>query len=93
MATLGTTFAGAWLSMRGGEKVDKSTPPINAKSKDEESFVKYGSPLAGNETTPELTLAQGLREEGRGEDQPRHRQEGHRELGDELALGWKKLHR
>ncbi|KAF1976423.1 hypothetical protein BU23DRAFT_551887 [Bimuria novae-zelandiae CBS 107.79] len=40
MATLGTTFAGAWLSMRGGDKSEQTTPPINAKSKEEENFVK-----------------------------------------------------
>ncbi|KAK3209153.1 hypothetical protein GRF29_69g970459 [Pseudopithomyces chartarum] len=40
IATLTTTFAGAWLSMRGGDKTEKTTPAINAKSKEEESFVK-----------------------------------------------------
>lgn len=45
MATLGTTFATAAFFMRGGEKPEQQqTPPINAKSKEEESFVKYGSP-------------------------------------------------
>lgn len=51
MATLGTTFAGAWLSMRGGDKGDKTTPPINAKSKEEESFVKYGLPPVSEDTS------------------------------------------
>ena len=41
MATLGTTFAGAYLSMGGSKKDEQSTPPINAKTKEEESFVKY----------------------------------------------------
>jgi F-type H+-transporting ATPase subunit k len=41
MATLGTTFVGAALALSGGKAEDKSQPPINAKSKDEESFVKY----------------------------------------------------
>lgn len=44
MATLGVTFAGAALSLSGGKAEDKSQPPINAKSKDEESFVKYVFP-------------------------------------------------
>lgn len=40
MLTLGVTIGGAALSM-GGKKADAPTaPPINAKSKDEESFVK-----------------------------------------------------
>jgi F-type H+-transporting ATPase subunit k len=40
IATLATTFSTAAFFLSGGEKVDKSQPPINAKSKDEESFVK-----------------------------------------------------
>lgn len=40
IATLATTFSTAAFFMSGGEKADKSQPPINAKSKDEESFVK-----------------------------------------------------
>ncbi|KAJ4360166.1 uncharacterized protein N0V89_000726 [Didymosphaeria variabile] len=40
MATLGTTFLGAYLSMGGGKKTEQQTPPINAKSKEEENFVK-----------------------------------------------------
>ncbi|KAF1361301.1 hypothetical protein EJ07DRAFT_113363 [Lizonia empirigonia] len=40
IATLATTFSLAAFSLSGGEKVDKTQPPINAKSKDEESFVK-----------------------------------------------------
>ncbi|KAF1960692.1 hypothetical protein CC80DRAFT_488970 [Byssothecium circinans] len=40
IATLGTTFLGAYLSMGGSSKADKNTPPINAKSKEEESFIK-----------------------------------------------------
>jgi F-type H+-transporting ATPase subunit k len=38
MATLGTTFAIAAFSLRGGKKEDG--PPIGAGSKEEESFVK-----------------------------------------------------
>ncbi|KAF2278865.1 uncharacterized protein EI97DRAFT_431114 [Westerdykella ornata] len=42
MATLGTTFGGAWLAMRGGKKPEEQqTPPLNAKSKEEETFIKY----------------------------------------------------
>lgn len=44
MATLGVTGLGAYLSMGGGKKADTSTPPINAKSKEEESFIKYVYP-------------------------------------------------
>lgn len=40
MATLGITFTGAALSMGGKKVEDPTTPPINAKSPDEESFVK-----------------------------------------------------
>ncbi|KAF2762920.1 hypothetical protein EJ05DRAFT_506581 [Pseudovirgaria hyperparasitica] len=40
MITLGTTFGGAALAMRGGDKKDTTSPPINAKDKDEESFVQ-----------------------------------------------------
>ena len=40
MATLGVTFAGAYLSMGGSSKADPNNPPINAKSKEEESFIK-----------------------------------------------------
>ena len=44
MATLGTTFLGAYLSM-GGKKAADPGPPLNAKSKEEESFIKYLSPI------------------------------------------------
>ncbi|KAG9203487.1 hypothetical protein B5807_07375 [Epicoccum nigrum] len=40
IATLATTFSTAAFFMAGGDKADKSLPPINAKNKDEESFVK-----------------------------------------------------
>ncbi|KAF2019178.1 hypothetical protein BU24DRAFT_489200 [Aaosphaeria arxii CBS 175.79] len=40
IATLTTTFAGAFLATRGGSKPEQQGPPINAKSKEEESFVK-----------------------------------------------------
>ncbi|RMZ73396.1 ATP synthase subunit K mitochondrial [Pyrenophora seminiperda CCB06] len=41
MATLGTAFVGAAFKMSGGKKADATTtPPINAKSSDEENFVK-----------------------------------------------------
>jgi F-type H+-transporting ATPase subunit k len=41
MATLGVVFTGAFLSVGGKKIEDPTSPPINAKSKDEESFVKY----------------------------------------------------
>ncbi|EOA83724.1 hypothetical protein ACJQWK_01177 [Exserohilum turcicum] len=40
MATLGVTFTGAALSMGGKKTDDPTTPPINAKSSEEENFVK-----------------------------------------------------
>ncbi|KAH8701402.1 hypothetical protein GQ44DRAFT_631784 [Phaeosphaeriaceae sp. PMI808] len=40
IATLGITFTGAALSMSGKKADAPTSPPINAKSKDEESFVK-----------------------------------------------------
>lgn len=42
MATLGGTAALAFFSTRGGSK-DKSTPPIQASSGDEEKFIRYAS--------------------------------------------------
>jgi hypothetical protein len=43
MATLGTTAAVAYLGLRGDGK-EKTTPPIQASSGDEEKFIKYVSP-------------------------------------------------
>jgi hypothetical protein len=66
MATLGVTFAGAALSLGGKKAEDKSQPPINAKSKDEESFVKYALRNSGilcREHRANHT--QGIRQEGR----------------------------
>ncbi|KAF1830242.1 hypothetical protein BDW02DRAFT_573235 [Decorospora gaudefroyi] len=41
IATLGTTFAGAALAMGGKKGEEKASgPPINAKSSEEENFVK-----------------------------------------------------
>ncbi|KAF2661906.1 hypothetical protein K491DRAFT_686884 [Lophiostoma macrostomum CBS 122681] len=40
MATLGTTGAIAYLSLSGGKKPEQTGPAINAKSKEEESFIK-----------------------------------------------------
>ncbi|USP74688.1 hypothetical protein yc1106_01962 [Curvularia clavata] len=48
MATLGTTFAGAALSLGGKKAEDPTTPPINAKSSEEESFVKCVDRLCSN---------------------------------------------
>lgn len=42
MATLGTTGFIGWYATRGGPKEQKDAgPPINATSKDEESFIQY----------------------------------------------------
>ncbi|TKA82941.1 hypothetical protein B0A55_01304 [Friedmanniomyces simplex] len=40
MATLGTTFVGAWAFMGGSPKPAQKTPPIQASSKDEENFIQ-----------------------------------------------------
>lgn len=41
MATLGVTFSGAAYALRGKKTEDITQPPINAKSPQEENFVKY----------------------------------------------------
>ncbi|KAF2029754.1 hypothetical protein EK21DRAFT_67010 [Setomelanomma holmii] len=41
IATLTVTIGGAFLATSGKKADAPTTPPINAKSKDEESFVKY----------------------------------------------------
>ncbi|KAF8540422.1 hypothetical protein BDD12DRAFT_698912, partial [Trichophaea hybrida] len=38
MLTLGTTFAGSYLALSGGEK--PTSPPIQASSTDEEKFIR-----------------------------------------------------
>ncbi|ERF69227.1 hypothetical protein EPUS_01184 [Endocarpon pusillum Z07020] len=40
MATLGAMFGSSYLAMRGGEKKTAQGPPINASSKDEETFIQ-----------------------------------------------------
>jgi F-type H+-transporting ATPase subunit k len=40
MATLGTTFGLAALSMGGSERKKSQGPPINAQSPDEEKFIR-----------------------------------------------------
>ena len=42
IATLGVTYAGSWLAMRGDGSEKAKTPPTNASSKDEEAFIQYG---------------------------------------------------
>lgn len=78
MATLGTAGAIAFLSMGGKKAAEDNSPPINAKTKEEESFVKYvQTPTtfnsrdgdgSGGETTTDSIL-QKLREEGRGREE------------------------
>lgn len=41
MAVLGTTFAGSAFALRGDSKAKEQGPPINATSKEEESFIQY----------------------------------------------------
>jgi F-type H+-transporting ATPase subunit k len=55
IATLGVTFAGSWLAMRGDGSEKAKTPPTNASSKDEEAFIQYGSYLTGP-TLPVLRI-------------------------------------
>jgi len=45
------TFGGAWLATRSGGSDKTKIPPTNASSKDEESFIQYGSHLP-NVSTP-----------------------------------------
>lgn len=46
MITLGATFAGAGLALRGGKKEPKQPGPvINAQSKEEEEFIQYACAL------------------------------------------------
>ena len=52
MATLGITFTGAALSMGGKKAEDATTPPINAKSSEEESYVKCVFPVFPSSDTP-----------------------------------------
>lgn len=52
MATLGVTFTGAALSMGGKKTDDPTTPPINAKSSEEENFVKCVYPARPHCTLP-----------------------------------------
>ncbi len=65
MATLGAMFGGTYLAMRGGEKKTAQGPPINASSKDEETFIQYAVvlPSLADEL---LTYIQGLLEECAG---------------------------
>jgi F-type H+-transporting ATPase subunit k len=41
MGVLGSTFAGAFLALSGGDKKAQQGPPVNAASKDEEKFIQY----------------------------------------------------
>ena len=51
MATLGVTFGGAFLATRGGgEKTkEQGPPPINASTKEEETFIQYAMPAIGRD--------------------------------------------
>ncbi|KAK3051195.1 hypothetical protein LTR09_007591 [Extremus antarcticus] len=40
IATLGTTFVGAWASMGGSKKATPKSPPINTTDKEEEKFIQ-----------------------------------------------------
>lgn len=41
IATLTTVFGGSYLATSGKKATGKQLPPINASSKDEESFIQY----------------------------------------------------
>jgi F-type H+-transporting ATPase subunit k len=41
MGVLGSLFGGVFLATRGGDKQKQTTPPIQASSKDEETFIQY----------------------------------------------------
>lgn len=45
MSVLGALFGGVGLATRGGGQPKPATPPIQASSKDEETFIQYVSPL------------------------------------------------
>ncbi|KAG2416616.1 hypothetical protein HFD88_007831 [Aspergillus terreus] len=40
MGVLGSLFGGVFLATRGGDKQKQTTPPIQASSKDEETFIQ-----------------------------------------------------
>lgn len=41
MATLVTTFGGAYLYSKAGKSSQPQTPPTNSQSPDEEKFIQY----------------------------------------------------
>lgn len=41
MGVLGSLFGGVFLATRGGGEKKQATPPIQAESKDEETFIQY----------------------------------------------------
>ncbi|PLB50597.1 hypothetical protein P170DRAFT_435791 [Aspergillus steynii IBT 23096] len=44
MGVLGSLFGGVYLATRGGGAKKEATPPIQASSKDEETFIQYVFP-------------------------------------------------
>ena len=58
MATLAATFGGAKLAMGGEKKQSTTVPPINAKSSDEEKYIKYVSPPISSFSTIYTLLLQ-----------------------------------
>ncbi|KAF2705562.1 hypothetical protein K504DRAFT_505968 [Pleomassaria siparia CBS 279.74] len=51
IATLSTVGAVAYLSVGGSKPAESAGPAINAKSKEEESFIKYDSRVPATATT------------------------------------------
>ncbi|PIG79400.1 hypothetical protein AARAC_007634 [Aspergillus arachidicola] len=45
MGVLGSLFGGVYLATRGGSQPKQAAPPIQASSKDEETFIQYVLPL------------------------------------------------
>lgn len=41
MGVLGSLFGGVYLATRGGGDKKPASPPIQASSKDEETFIQY----------------------------------------------------
>ncbi|GAB1199730.1 hypothetical protein APSETT444_009087 [Aspergillus pseudonomiae] len=41
MGVLGSLFGGVYLATRGGSQPKQAAPPIQASSKDEETFIQY----------------------------------------------------
>lgn len=61
MATLGVTFTGSFLALRGGgpKKADERSVPINASTKEEEDFIQYAIHVIGQRLVPGESVGPG----------------------------------